>query len=186
MYHYGYIRLFEGVHLLHSRKKLTLRNTNGVYFYISKNRKVLLKIQWIFAISLILFLSIRNVRGTCLSAFPLRCATAQLRSATKPFAQWNIILAHMQRFKFHSVYKSHRPFTAWNGSLVVIAQGCASACALKQRFAQCKVFLEGRLMLACRNAKGVHCQRKVGSASPSRTTRYRFPLLLRSLGSTTS
>ena len=36
--------------------------------------------------------------------------------------------------------------TAWNASLVVCAHGCAIVCALKQRFSQCKIFLEGTLL----------------------------------------
>jgi len=33
--------------------------------------------------------------------------------------------------------------TTWNASLVVCPHGCASAYALKQAFAQCKIFLDG-------------------------------------------
>jgi len=32
--------------------------------------------------------------------FPLWCETAQLRSTTRPFAQWNLILAHKQHSNF--------------------------------------------------------------------------------------
>jgi len=55
------------------------------------------------------------------SVFPLRCASVQLRGTSKPFAQWNLILAHLQHSKFHILYMyiSHRPITAWNASLVV-------------------------------------------------------------------
>ena len=41
-----------GVHFLYSLNKLTLLHKKGVYLYSSKNRKVLLKVQWIFVISL--------------------------------------------------------------------------------------------------------------------------------------
>jgi len=62
---WGYIFLSQGVHLLHSRNKLTLRHKNGVFLCTSsKNLKVLLKIQWMFVILISLF-DLRNVRGTC-------------------------------------------------------------------------------------------------------------------------
>jgi len=35
---------------------------------------------------------------------PLRCATAQMSSTTRPFAQWNLILTPLQHSKFNIVY----------------------------------------------------------------------------------
>ena len=39
--------------------------------------------------------------------FPLRWTTAQMRSTTRSFAQWNLILAHLQQSKF----KNKMPWT---------------------------------------------------------------------------
>ena len=39
-----------------------------------------------------------------------------------------------------------RSFTAWNASLVVCLHGCAIGRGLKQTFAECKIFLEGKLV----------------------------------------
>jgi len=61
-----------------------------------------------------------------------------------------LILACLQHSKFNIVFKSHRPFTVLNASLVVRLHVCAVACALKEIFAQCKIFLEGTLVVgAC-------------------------------------
>ena len=76
---------------------------------------------------------------------------AQLRSTTRPFVQWNLILTHLQHSKFPIIYiyiyLLHRSLTTWNASLVVCSHGCAIACTLKQTSAQCKIFLEGTLLL---------------------------------------
>jgi len=77
--------------------------------------------------------------------FSLRCAAAQMSSTTRPFAQWNIILTHLQHSKFNIVYISHSAFTAWNASLFVCLQSCAIACAKRPTFSQCKYFLERTL-----------------------------------------
>ena len=45
------------------------------------------------------------------------------------------------------IYLLHRSLTTWNASLVVWSHGCAIACTLKQTSAQCKIFLEGTLLL---------------------------------------
>jgi len=42
---------------------------------------------------------------------------------------------------------SHNPFNAWNASLVVFPHDFEVACALKQTFAQCTIFLEGTLLI---------------------------------------
>jgi len=38
------------------------------------------------------------------AAFPLRCATTQLRSTSRQFARCYFILAHLQHSKFNTVY----------------------------------------------------------------------------------
>ena len=53
----------------------------------------------------------------------------QLRSTTRPFAQWNLILAHLQHSKFNILYILHGP---WNALLVVCPPDCAIAWAPKQ------------------------------------------------------
>ena len=69
--------------------------------------------------------------------FPLRCATVQLRSSIRPFAQWNLILAHLQHSRSHIVSKSHRTFNACNASPVACAHGCAIACTQNKHFRRC-------------------------------------------------
>jgi len=65
---------------------------------------------------------------------------------TKPFVQWNLILAHLQHSEFNIVYISRGPC---NASPVVHSHGCAIAySSLKETFAQCKIFLEGTLHYA--------------------------------------
>jgi len=39
MYPLGYICLSEGLHLLYSRNKLTMRHKNGIQLYISKTER---------------------------------------------------------------------------------------------------------------------------------------------------
>jgi len=43
----------------------------------------------------------------------------RMRNTTRPFVQWNLVLAHLQHSNFNIVYISHSPCTAWNVSLVV-------------------------------------------------------------------
>jgi len=58
---------------------------------------------------------------------------------TRAFAQWNLILAHLQHSKFDIVYASQSPFETFQW---LCLHGCEIACALKQTFTQCKIFLQ--------------------------------------------
>ena len=81
MYPWGYICLYEGVHLLYSRNKLTLRHKNGVYIWSSKILNILLKIKWIFVILLSLPV-IRYLTGTCSSVEMLKGRMERERPGT--------------------------------------------------------------------------------------------------------
>ena len=56
----------------------------------------------------------------------------------------------LPRSKSHILYIPHRPYTARKASWVARPHCCALPCALNQTFAQCKVFLEGTLILISR------------------------------------
>jgi len=66
-----------------------------------------------------------------------------LRGTTRPFAQLNLILAHLQHSKFHIVYIAK---AFGNVSPVVCLHSCEIECVLKQTFAQRKIFLQGTLL----------------------------------------
>ena len=90
----------------------------------------------------------QTCKRCCLKRASIQCFlySAQMRSATRPFARWNLIFAHSQHSKFYIVYILHSPCNARDASLVVCLYGCTIACALKQIFAKCKIFLEGTLL----------------------------------------
>jgi len=70
--------------------------------------------------------------------FPLRYATAQLRSTNRQFAQCYRILAHFQHSKFNTVYiYIYRIALLTLGTLQ-----CLCVCMI----AQCRIFLEGTLL----------------------------------------
>jgi len=76
-----------------------------------------------------------------------RCSLrgAQLRSTARSFAQWNLILARLQRSKFDILYISRRIFTAWKNTFLVV---CLRGCAVHDL---CKIFLEGTLVVTLRH-----------------------------------
>ena len=78
--------------------------------------------------------------------FPLRCANAQyhqnccaVKSHIRTLATFKIWC------RMYSI--SHSPCKARVASLAVCLHSCTIACALKQIFAQCDIFLEGKLLL---------------------------------------
>ena len=60
----------------------------------------------------------------------------------RPFAQWSLILVHLQHSVLNIVYISH---SLSNASPVVWLRGCAIERALREIFAQYKIFLKGTL-----------------------------------------
>jgi len=66
----------------------------------------------------------------------------RMRSTIRWFAQWNLILAHLQHSKFNYGYIPHSPCDAWNTSLVACAHGCAIACSLNKHLLSAGFFKE--------------------------------------------
>jgi len=93
------------------------------------------------------------------AVFPLRCATAQLHSVTRPFAQWNLILAHLHS-KLYVVQKSHSPFTVGHASVVVIAHGYAwlrNCVRTKTNICSVQNFLRGNTAHEAKYVLGLFC-----------------------------
>jgi len=102
---------------------------------------------------------------------------AQTRSTTRQFARWNLIQAHLQNSIFNIVYLSPSHFNAWKVSLVACRHlhGCTIACALRQTFAQCKIFLE-RTLHTVRGVTRVLSQGRQNSFERSPPVTIRGPL----------
>ena len=56
-----------------------------------------------------------------------------------------ISLAHLQHSKFDILCTSHSPVETFHWLCAYNLHGCEIACALKQTFAQCKMFVQGTL-----------------------------------------
>jgi len=97
----GYICLSEGVHLLYSHK-LILRNKNRVYLHISKNLKVLLKIQWVF-VTLISLIVIRNFRSTWSSVEKLKGYMVRERLGTPELVQQRCQHKVNEKYRFSHI-----------------------------------------------------------------------------------
>ena len=81
--------------------------------------------------------------------FPPRRANAQCYYQT--ICAWYISFSRTSTLpNLTSFCILHSHFTTWNASLVMCLQSCAIGCALKTTCAQCKISLEGTLILSCR------------------------------------
>jgi len=85
-------------------------------------------------------------RQAVLSVFPLRCATAQMRSTTRQFAQCYLILAHAQHSKLSTACAIDSPIGTLHCLCVCMAaQLHALSAQKKQTFTQYTIFIEGKL-----------------------------------------
>jgi len=79
------------------------------------------------------------------AVFPLRCASAQRHQTIRAVKSYPRALGGIPNL-IYTYSISHSLRYAWNVSLVASLHGCTIAFALKQPFAQCKIFLEETLL----------------------------------------